>query len=49
MMFLQALPLSGLLDRASSKLDMIADFGPFFMKGESYANTGDDTCHRFDK
>jgi len=33
MMFLQTLPLSGLLDKASSKLDMIADFGPFFMVG----------------
>ena len=33
MMFLQALPLSEFLDRVSSKLDMIADFGPFFMIG----------------
>jgi hypothetical protein len=33
MMFLKALPLSGLLDRASSRLDMIADFAPFFMIG----------------
>ena len=33
MMFLQTLPLSGLFDRASSRLDMIADFGPFFMVG----------------
>ena len=33
MMFLQALPLSGLLDKASSRLDMIADFGLFFMIG----------------
>jgi hypothetical protein len=32
-MFLQTLSLSGLLARASSKLAMIPDFGPFFIIG----------------
>jgi hypothetical protein len=32
-MFLQTLPLLGLFDRASSRLDMIADSAPFFMIG----------------
>jgi hypothetical protein len=33
MMFLQVLPLSGLLHKAPSRLDIIADFAPFFMMG----------------
>jgi hypothetical protein len=33
MMFLQTLSLFGLLDRAPSRLAMIADFGLFFMIG----------------